>query len=111
MRQGTLRPAHRVLPDRADQQRYDNQGLQGRRPAKMRRRSARWRAYPDLHEGPLHRIDRALQGSAIARQTSEGIASGGTNDRYTVLVFELGAERAGQLYTRIEDQIYRCRRS
>jgi hypothetical protein len=30
------------------------------------------------------------------------------NDRYTVLVFGFGAERAGQLYTRIEDQIYRA---
>ena len=44
---------------------------------KMRRHSTRRRAHPNLHEGQFHGIDRALQGSAVARQAPEGIASRG----------------------------------
>ena len=59
---------------RAVQQCDDNQILQDRRRAKMLRHSTRRRAYPDLHEGPLHGIDRALQGGAAARQAPAAIA-------------------------------------
>lgn len=63
VRQGALPDVLGALQTSPAERRGCGQSLQGRRTAELRRRAARRRPHPGLHEGAFHRIFRALQAS------------------------------------------------